>query len=522
MNLNYLADWKPTGPVGPDGLEPVECVNPKEAFWSAWKVGRDILRGQGMSVTKERETDQWVATWRRHPPDHSPIPPPPKPSISIHPSIAKQLLPWQPPIVRYHAASLIKCRAALDASDTGVGKTTASLAAHASIGIRHVVALVPISVIPDWEMWIKRFGMTGTVINYEKAARSGIPGILRKGPTGFAWNVKPSMGVIFDEGHRIGGIDTLSSKLARQAHRQGMVCSVLSATIADSPMRMSALGEMLGLFTPGGFWGWAIAHGCRQGRFGWEFSGSQDATRAIGRSMLECGKAVKLTPRDIPGFPEAMVGTVILTVTKPGEIDDRLAKIAKLIRQRSQKANEEIIKLRREVEMQKLPAAVEVIKDQYEEGNSCILFVHHREAALTAANMLGCPLIIGDQKPEERQHVLKEFSENRNRQLVATDGAGGEGINLQDKHGDFPRYTMYLPSGSSRHARQVVGRTRRAGSKSKANIRFGVAAGTVEIGMVARLAEKINRVDALTDADFSPFGAADAAALAELVEQSDE
>lgn len=524
LDLRYLADWHATGAVCRDGMEMVRCISPREAFWQAWREARSSLKDMGISIEKIPGPDGgWCAMWHRGIQPDLPAPPRPAPVVAvIPPAVEQQLFPWQPPIVRSLAGSLVRNRAALDACGTGVGKTTASLAALRSVGLRHAVVLCPIGVMPNWTMWAERFGMTSTVVNYEIAVRKGIAGYLRRGPDGFAWEtqVREPFGVVYDEGHRIGGIDTLASKVARQSSRQQIPTLVLSATIADSPLRMSALGEMLKLFGPGKFWDWAIKHGCAEGRFGWEFSGSSDATREIGRSIMLAGKGVKLMPRDIPGFPEANIQCITLRIQNPARVDRLIREIADLSRDRSERAKLKIIELKQIVELEKLPAAIEVVQDKFEEGNSTILFVHHRASAELAAKKLGCPLIIGGQDPRERRHIMERFQSNQERQLVATDGAGGEGINLHDLHGDYPRFSLYLPSGSSRLARQVVGRIWRAGAKSKANAWFGVAFGTLELDMMNRLAGRLNRIDSLTDRDFQPFESADASAIAELVERS--
>jgi hypothetical protein len=82
--------------------------------------------------------------------------------------------------------------------------------------------------------------------------------------------------------------------------------------------------------------------------------------------------------------------------------------------------------------------------------------------------------------------------------------AGGVCINLQDLDGNFPRVGLGMPVQSAVTFRQLVGRLPRDGGKSTAYYRFLFAAGTCEVAMRRSLANKLDNLDALNDADLCP------------------
>lgn len=527
MNLQHLADWCDQGQVAKVEGRPVyrhTCLNPAAGFWRAWHGSRPLLQSLGVRVEKLKD-GSLLAIWDEcRGPLFQPVRHVEPVAIEIPGDLTGSLLPWQPAAVETLAASLHRWGGALDASLTGTGKTTACLAAFRAAGINRLAVLCPISVIPNWQEWGERFGLRVRAINYERAIR-GIPGLLERNQRNqFTW-LGRNYGVAFDEAHRIGGLSTLNSKMAKAAARQGIPAMALSATIGDTPMRLSALGEILRLFGPREFIPWALNHGVERkdnGRF--VYVGGNAGMMAIRNRIFAEGRGIRLDPATIPEFPEAQIDSILIETEHVNEINEVLDKMTGIAdsaaagRLSFPQFRKSMHDEWRALERLKLAPCCELIEDAAASGMCGILFVHYREIAQEAARLLNCPLIIGGQPDDERQAIIQGRREDRIQKIVCT-SAGNEGISLHDVTGRHPTYSVIMPSGSSRVARQEVGRGWRAGARSKAIIRFAFAAGTREADRARRLAGRLNRLDALTNMDFVPFGAADSAALAEVINQ---
>src|SRR5262249_37287175 len=85
--------------------------------------------------------------------------------------------------------------------------------------------------------------------------------------TKWLWKLAVEL-AIFDEVHRCGGISTRHSKMLIAARREFRNVLCLSATAADSPTKMKALGYSLGLFDLAEFKWWMFKHGVAPGVFG--------------------------------------------------------------------------------------------------------------------------------------------------------------------------------------------------------------------------------------------------------------
>jgi len=530
INLRFLASWGPpervATPAGPiDRRVALVLGTP---FWNAWKLDREGMKQMGVSVWPGDQPGQFFAVWNSAAGAYNEPPPRtgrPRPAIPLHPELSGKLLPWQPEICRRLATSLVDNRAALDACGTGVGKTTAAIASARTAGLGGLQVLCPLNVIGAWEDWGARLGLCVQAINYEKAIR-GVDRVIDRRKKTFFWRFPASWGLVVDEAHRVGGLDTLNSRMIRAAVDQRIPTLLLSATIADSPLRMSAAGELLGLFRREEFWDWAAEHGCSPGKYGWEFSGSPEAMTAIRRTIFDVGKGVRLSPSEIPGFPEASVQPMVIDVG-PAErvIADHYRKIGEReLSMRVQGSDRrEIRRLIHEewkaIELAKLPAIVEAMTDAEDEGCSVILFVRFRDSAFAAQKMLGqCGIVIGEQPIDERHRFIRDLQEDRLRRMVATIDCGNEAISLHDITGRFPRWVGINPGWSSSKNRQAVGRGWRAGQKSKAIIRFMLARGTDEMDLAERMSTKLNSLDALTDVDFVPGKSPDTRALLAALE----
>lgn len=529
--LRYGSQVEIKTPLGP---RLVRSAEPTLEFWHAFHGRAEEFRKDG--VTVRMENDKWVVReWTLLPGSRSSLDLVriirPRNAVDIHPPILKKLLPWQPEPVRMAVNGLTEHRTFLDASDMGVGKTAVAVAACAQMKLRPVVVCNK-KATHQWWWMLEHFGFTRedadvgswTMIRTGKTSlgkwKSAIF-IDPKDPTKkktirrFHWEVPAGSVIIFDEIHKGGGgRNTQQGMMVVAAKRQGFYCMGLSATAATTPLRMEALGYMLGLFSsPLAFIPWTIEHGCRRlsGQRGFVYEGGDAAMRRIHRAIFDAGKGVRLSKKDIPDFPQNVSFVEAIDFDETELIAQQYDAIKQvLIRSEGKmisrrEANDAILRARQHIELLKIPTLVEMIDEAMAEGNSCICFVNFRETARLLSAELTCPMIIGGLREEVAVEAHRGFQDGRYKAIVMTYGSGSESMDFHDTKGDHPRYVLHNPHYSAINTRQATGRPCRAGGKSKTIQKFIFAAGTVEVSVMESSRAKLRNIDILNDGDLVPL-----------------
>jgi superfamily II DNA or RNA helicase len=210
----------------------------------------------------------------------------------MDPAILSKLRDWQKPAAEHLLSVLQRHGSAVDCSDTGVGKTYTAVAVAASLRLPTLVVVPKISVTA-WHRVAEYFGDEFSVVGYEK---------LRSGNTQFgSWENQEAIGggrdiffvccccqqkvdmenyspcyahprgwhcvetkktklkygrfvfhpgvkfLVWDEAHRLGGINSLNAEMCIGATRQKIKQLFLSATLGCDPLKFRALGFALGL-----------------------------------------------------------------------------------------------------------------------------------------------------------------------------------------------------------------------------------------------------------------------------------
>ncbi len=195
-------------------------------------------------------------------------------NIDIQEDIKSKLLKYQIPHVEGLVYSLKTYNRALDASDTGTGKTYSAIAVAKSLGLKPFI-ICPKSVISSWINVLKFFDCQYYGIsNYEliqnckyytkafKNERVKCPFIKREKfePTIkksnkkqkinyiYRWEFPKDILVIFDEAHRCKNKKTNSSKILFTASQYTAKILLISATISDKPDNFELAGYVLGLY----------------------------------------------------------------------------------------------------------------------------------------------------------------------------------------------------------------------------------------------------------------------------------
>lgn len=445
---------------------------------------------------------------------------------------------WLLPFQRSHVAALVtalqKHDSALDASDTGTGKTYAAAAVCQILSLRPLI-LCPKSVMASWRKVLTSCDVKPLgVANYEmvkgckwypeNAETAALcPHIVKETGEGddakggdrnpFRWSLPTNGILIFDEAHRCKNLKSVTSKLALAPGNCKRL--LLSATLADRLIFFKPFGVVLGLYEKvSQFRIWMSRQKfMRQVADTREFifdRMDREMLAIHGSLFPEHGSRMRI--RELGDlFPQNQVTAQAYHLDNHEEIAALYAEInvlLKALRVRELRASAlgQIIILLQRIEILKIPIFVEMAEDGLENGYSIAIFVKFRETLQQLGHLLGCDTAIyGAQTAAERQACIDDFQANRRRVILATIQAGGVGISLHDLTGSAPRLAIISPTWSAQDMVQTLGRVHRAGAKSPALQRIVFVANTWEERICQIIEEKITNLHGLNDGDLTGF-----------------
>jgi len=427
---------------------------------------------------------------------------------------------FQFPAIRALALALDRYDGALDAADTGIGKTAVACAVGKLMD-RTLFVICPKNVIPPWQRMAKLFGVRCVVINYE---------MLRTGKTPFgSWEGKPATATkpavpkfkfhfdispdgpnlfVFDECHRMKDYKTLNCRVGVAAIVGGYKVLALSATAADNPMHMKFVSLLTGLIPhPTHFWGWMLEHGVRRGRFGMEFVGGRKYLSEIHRKIFPAhGSRIRIADLG-DRFPQTQIISEPYQVDNPKEIDriyrEMQEEIARLREAKSQDKGANVLttllRARQEVELLKIPTFAQMATDGLEEGMSVVVILNFSDSVTGLARRLKTQNIIaGFIDADSRQKIIDRFNADRDPLVVLNIRAGGLGISLHGKASGRPRLVIISPTFSGIDLKQALGRCHRAGGAHSIQ-KIVWAAGTVEEKACDKVRARLQRVSIFND-----------------------
>lgn len=503
--------------------------HPTPDFWHQWKRNRRELEAHGIAVGPfDEATGDYQLIWT--------------PRSVVPEWINEKLRDYQRPAVQTLVEGVRKWRRVLDASQTGLGKTHNALATVASLGKRPFV-ICRRAAIKEWERTGPHYGFNDLqVLNYEQLKTGKhlevAQWVLEKKRNGrnyerFKWFLSQDEYVlVYDEVHAVRAFkQTQNSEMHINSTALDYQQINLSATAANQPLHLRALGYALGLHRLSDFEDYLMQAGYDYGNFGLEWvcgmstgerfafinGAFQERPEAVAKlrrlqrghmlkihqSIFESGKGVRLRKEEIPGFPATTIIPQLMdfgaATKKIQEAYDRLRQRLKSLDGRKNRLailTEEAV----EVEKLKVPLVAEEIKDSIAEGFRCAVFLHYNTGVDEMSRLLKTNCIVrGGQLESARRANIDAFQANQRNEIILNAGAGSESISLHDTTGEYPRMSYIFPSFFAERIRQCIGRIDRDGVRVSTTQKIPFAAGTVEEKMMEAFETKCSNIDLLCD-----------------------
>jgi superfamily II DNA or RNA helicase len=432
------------------------------------------------------------------------------------PECAVQPLDYQIAPIKRLCEILKARRSAIDASDTGAGKTYVAAFVAKMMGLRPLVICMK-SAIGSWKKALLGVGYASEEIfvnNYEQWTRGNCFKYYD------LWKFKGTSKniAIVDEVHKCRNPKTKNARMLTKIRRSDAYLLMLSATAFETPDKAVTIGCALGLCEDSwkGKREWLVEHGCFPSRFGsnsLEFCGNRKyLIRMHSEVFPKCGVRVRI--KDIPGFPESlcMVDPITLDDQATRKLEISLQNIRSLAKQlenvsggdREERARTmaDMQRERMEVERLKLPVMCELADGLVEEGKSVAMFLNFTASMGEMKKRYGPEAVYvhGGQKIEERERAMALFQDDKVPLIILNVEAGGTSISLHDVRGERQRYSIISPNWSAITFKQVLGRIHRSGGKSPAIQRIVLVDGTIEGEIANKLHRKLKNIAAVNDA----------------------
>ena len=530
MNIQALLDTvefsQPMSTSTKRGPRLLRKASVTSEFWDLYRADKDdykqLMGDLGFQLSKFRE--EWeLAWWSRADlsfptiPSSSPEKVEPEVKYDLPPLLyPEKLFEYQLTSVQLALRSMSKYNRALLGHGTGMGKTAIALAVARERG-RRVAVICPKPITTDWHRLAKYLGVeTYEVCGWEwvKTGKSKIGRWADDKKKQFQFMLPPDTDLVFDEVHRAKAQgNTQNAFLLRDAVVQNIPTIALSATIADDPTKMWALGQFLGLHQGGkDFFRFLNANGCYNTQFGMQFKGNNKVLKNLhGRIFPDRGNRLK--PSDVgSAFPETLIQARAFDMDTAREIakeyDDLLVRVEQIRMQENVASSmgavlAEMTRARQKIELFKAPAVCAMVKDLIEEGNSVFIAVNFTETLKFMEEELKTTCSIrGGQSDITRRGNIDSFQNDKSRVIIGIIQACREGLNLHDLNGKYSRVALIMPTYSVFDLKQVLGRVHRAGGKSKSIQYLIYAAGVdIEESVCSSLDAKLKRMDTLMDGE---------------------
>jgi superfamily II DNA or RNA helicase len=411
---------------------------------------------------------------------------------------------YQVPVVSRATSLLDEHGIFIDGSEPGVGKTFSTAFAAKELGFP-VFVVCPKSVIPTWRSILEQIGVRIIEVeNIEKVISR--KKYVSKVDGAWTWNLPEKCLLIFDEAHRLGGASSASGWIMYAAPKPLVL---LSASLADTPLRLRWINSKLGICPHNKWQSWLAQNGCEKS---WHsdafvFRGGPEIMARLHSQIFE-PYGVRLRIADLgDAFPENTVETMLVPVADGDKIDASYYAALQELEIEAPTAAVSMLRARQLAEFQKVPALVEMIEDYTAQGRSVVVFVNFRDTLARLFDEFSqASTIYGGQDATDRQMAIEAFQRNETSVCLSMVQAGGVAVSLHDLEGDHPRVALICPGWSAVELIQALGRIHRNGGKTPCLQKLIFAEGTVEQIVQRKVKNKVDNVAALNDGDLSVTG----------------
>ena len=406
---------------------------------------------------------------------------------------------------------------ALDASDTGTGKTYCAVAVCKTLNLNPII-ICPKSVISVWSKVCKEFKVSPyLIVNYEifKTGRihSELIDVIYEDNKIKDYKIYPPKNsiFIFDEAHRCSNMHSENGKLLLAVKDSNSKLLILSATIADFPEKFKIFFYVLNFINKNEI----INKNISKIKYmkivdEWINRDKRPMVRIHNMLFPDRGSRMRI---DVLGdlFPLNQITATPYTLDKNKQEAiqkeyKNLSGLLDVIREKKEKDSgsifTKILRAHQTIEILKIPIFVELANDFLFNKYSVVIFVNFTQTLETLAKMFHTNSVIyGQQTQEERLKIIDDFQENKTNIVICNIKAGGIGISLHDLYGNHPRVTLISPTWNSIDLVQALGRIHRAGSKSKALQRIIYTANTVEENIADKIKYKLKNINSINNGD---------------------
>ncbi|MFN4295102.1 MAG: DEAD/DEAH box helicase [Thermoflexales bacterium] len=384
--------------------------------------------------------------------------------IEIPAPADKQYLPYQRAGVAYATSR----RATLIADEMGLGKTIQAIGfMNLHPNLSRVLVVCPASLRLNW---LREFGAWDAhgrfaviadddwplradvvIVNYDKLRKFSKQILAER------WGL-----VVFDESHYLKSPDAIRTKIAFGHGKQAGIQAERYLSLTGTPIlnRPVELWTHLKAYDPellGRDWYAYVVRYCdghkeqvARGKEVWRVDGASNLKELS--LLLRARLMVRRLKRDVLKQLPAKRRRVLALSPDTAAARRLIAEERAIVEQMGgyERALEmlgrssqhiahvsELARIRRELAMEKAPAVVEHVVDGLGDGQKCVVFCWHKDAARTIAEALEAalespvPCITGDVDAEERQRIVDRFQlQDRPLVIVATIATMGVGFTL--------------------------------------------------------------------------------------------
>lgn len=440
-------------------------------------------------------------------------------------------------------SAILKHSRAIDASETGTGKTYVSIFVCNKLNLTPFV-ICPKSVKNTWTTLLNEAGYKNNeyyVLNYEslKAQKKLI--VYDKDKKEYLWNfdahaefkeIKNFL-FIYDEAHRCKNINSINSQILLSLCNYDAKILLLSATLTDKIEYFIPFGKVLKFYktiNDGLVW----------------MSQLNNSPVLINKKIFnEYGSRMKIADTDNI-FKNNKIICNSVYVNNHHEIEQKYNIIYKLMENSKKKIEipkevtldtntykntcndtkndkpiintkkvqknikivndddlteskpqylKEIMSLRQDIELLKVNSLCEMTKKYLQQNKSVVIFVNFTNTTVELKKKLNTNCVVwGLQKIEERNKAISDFCSDASRIIICNIKAGSEGLSLHDTNGKYPRVSLICPTWSAQELLQALGRIHRATGKTDCVQEIIYCKNTVEESMSVVIQNKINNI----------------------------